>query len=62
MNSKITTEFILNEFPTLPPYTLEYWIKCKKIKVIKYGKGLERTYPPNILDEIKSILKARNES
>ena len=57
---KITTETILNEFPTLPPYTLEYWIKCRKIQVEKRGKGLERTYPANTLEEIRAILEARN--
>ena len=62
MKQKITTEIIFNEFPTLPPYTLEYWIRCKKIEVFKKGKGIERTYPPDTLKKIKSILQTRNDS
>lgn len=57
-----TTTEILKEFPELRFYQLEYILKANRIDFIKKGQGLLRQYPITVIDEIKSILKARHES
>ena len=57
-----TTKEILQEFPNLKFYQLEYILKANRIDYIKKGQGLLRQYPIGVVNEIKSILKARNES
>ena len=55
-----TTKGILLEFPNLKFYQLEYILKVNRINYIKKGQGLLRQYPIGVINEIKSILKARN--
>ena len=55
-----TTKEILNEFPELKFYQLEYILKANRIDYIKKGQGFLRQYPLEAISQIKSILKSRN--
>lgn len=60
MSKKITAKQIVQE-TNIPFYTLEYLIKCGRIKTECLGRGIERKFDPSVIDQILSIRAKRGQ-
>lgn len=56
----LTFQDIQNKFPQIPFFQIEYWIKCGKIQVKSYGRGVPRKFPPDTIKVIRKILSERS--
>jgi len=59
INSTLTTNDIIREFPELKYYQLEFLIRSRQIEVHTFGSGIPRKFPPDTIHKLKSILKNR---
>jgi len=56
----LSTNAILDQFPTLRAYDIDYLVRNRIIPCIKSGRGNPRLFPPEAVDIIKARLAKLN--